>query len=67
MNSRRALLLSILATVAFLIASFASATTLIGHPARVVDVIGLFFGGLGSGASVTSTVLTLRRSMVRST
>ena len=65
MNPRRALLLSILATVAFLIASFASVTMLVGHPARLVDVVGLFFGGFGSGAGFASTVLAWRRSMVR--
>ena len=63
MHPRAVLLLSVVATAAFLLASLASTLSLLGHPARLVDVVGLFFGGFGSGASVVATVLTVRHGV----
>jgi hypothetical protein len=59
-RSRRTVVLLGLGTVALLVASAASGLAIIGQPARLVDVLTLFFGGFGAGATVVGTVVLAR-------
>lgn len=44
-----------------LVAALYSASMVVGEPARLVDVLLLFFSGMGAGASLTSYLRRLRR------
>ena len=62
MSGSRRLRLSIVSAVLSVLVGVASAVAAVGHPARVVDVIGLFFGGVGTGAGLAGTVVSVRKA-----
>jgi hypothetical protein len=60
MTREKAAALSVGATVLSVLVALSQAFALFGHTARAVDVVGLFAGGVGVGAGVAATVISLR-------
>jgi hypothetical protein len=61
-TASRRLRLSVFSTALSLLVGIASAVQAVGHPARMVDVIGLFFGGVGTGAGMAGTAVSVRKA-----
>lgn len=59
----RKVIVSLVAAGLSLLLSLLSASQLIGHMARLVDVVGLFGGGAGSGAGIVAAMMNTRRSL----
>jgi hypothetical protein len=60
MTREKVTALSVGATVLSVLVALSQAFALVGHTARAVDVVGLFAGGVGVGAGVAATVVSLR-------
>jgi poly(3-hydroxybutyrate) depolymerase len=54
--------LNIVAALAALVGGVVAAVDVIGHPARLVHVITIFFAGMGGGAALVSAVVAARSS-----
>lgn len=58
----RKVTISLVAAGLSLLVSLLSASQLIGHTVRLVDVVGLFGGGAGSGAGIVAAIMNMRRA-----
>ncbi|HET7370317.1 MAG TPA: hypothetical protein VFK45_05720 [Gammaproteobacteria bacterium] len=56
---------ALLSTALTTFASAIAITTIVGHEVRLVELIALFAGGFGAGASVVATAVTTRQAHVR--
>jgi hypothetical protein len=54
--------LTLLAAALATIASALAVATIVGREVRLVELIAIFAGGFGTGASVTAAVMTIRSS-----